>query len=463
MEPDIVATKDGVVVIRHENEISGTTDVADRPEFAHLKTTKIFLGHVETGWFTEDFTWEELSTLRCRERLPDIRRESASFDGEEPILRLIDLLEMLDAARAERGTAVGAVIEIKHAAYFAAIGLDLVPLLRRDLRETGWDTGDGRLTIESFEQDALTRLQQHAVRATYVYLMENEGCAVDLFARFGESAPTYAQQMSPEGLDLLAAEVDGISLDKDTLLAPDARGRARGSRVVDDAHERGLTVFTWTCRPENTFLIGEFSGDVPAAFGDYTGEWELLRRAGVDGVFVDHADLGMNFFRPEGGDGDDDPRRELMIALRAIDRMIEEVVVTDGGVAPAVLRLLDACWVHLTSTGEIDDLAAQAAALITQAEEAIDRAAVDDDASVDDVRRAFAYGAVEELISLLHGSGESDAVQDAADEYRMLAIDESLPVGTPERDVDYRREQERQQADIVEAMRVVDWASVQRS
>ena len=226
---------------------------------------------------------------------------------------------------------------------------------------------------------------------------------------------------------------------------------------------QALSVYTWTCRPENMFLIGEFAGDDAAAFGDYTGEWELLRAAGVDGVFVDHADLGMAFFRPDVDEGDDDPRRALLIGLRAVDRMIEEVAVGDLGAAPAVLRLLDACWIHLTEDTPGDDLPPALVERITAAEAAVDDAALGDDtASPEEIRRSFAYGAVDELISLLRGSGDADAVQDAADEYRMLAGDADQPVGSPERDADYRREQERQQADVVEAAAVVDWASVER-
>jgi glycerophosphoryl diester phosphodiesterase len=115
VEPDVVATADGVLVIRHENEISGTTDVAEHPEFAERRTTKRIDGESLTGWFTEDFTWAELATLRCRERIPALRPGSAEYDGTEPILRLGDLLRLVEEASVEHGRDIGVVLEIKHA------------------------------------------------------------------------------------------------------------------------------------------------------------------------------------------------------------------------------------------------------------------------------------------------------------------------------------------------------------
>src|SRR5690606_870568 len=121
VEPDIVPTRDGALVLRHENEISGTTAVAEHPAFASRRATKTIDAVALTGWFTEDVTWAELSTLRVHERLPKLRGASTTFDGADGILRLSDLLGLLDAA----GRKVGLVAEIKHAAYFDSIGLPL--------------------------------------------------------------------------------------------------------------------------------------------------------------------------------------------------------------------------------------------------------------------------------------------------------------------------------------------------
>lgn len=299
VEPDIVVSRDGVLVVRHENEISGTTDVADRPEFADRRTTKTVDGTQITGWFTEDFTWAELSTLRCRERLPALRASSATFDDEQAVLRLRDVLDLVRAASLERGRELGVVLEIKHATYFQNLGWDVAALVDAELRAAGWANGELPLTIEAFESTVLERIKERGIRGSYIYLLEAAGRPFDLASAHGKAALTYRQTAAPAGLDALAGVVDGISVDKRMILAPDKLGRLTGpSTVVDDAHERGLRVFTWTCRPENKFLIGQFRGKGgPAAFGDYESEWTVIRDAGVDGVFVDHPDLGVAFFR----------------------------------------------------------------------------------------------------------------------------------------------------------------------
>jgi glycerophosphoryl diester phosphodiesterase len=299
VEPDIVVSKDGVLVVRHENEISGTTDVADRPEFADRRTTKTIDGAELTGWFTEDFTWLELSTLRCRERLPKLRPSSASFDDEQPVLRLRDVLDLVRAASLEQGREVGVVLEIKHATYFAGIGWDFAELIEAELLDAGWARGELPLTIEAFESTVLGGLRERGIRGTYVYLLEAAGRPFDMVAAFGNAAPTYRDTARPAGLDRLVGVVDGISVDKRMILAPDKLGRMTGpSPVISDAHARGLRVYTWTCRPENAFLVGQYrTRGGAAAFGDYETEWAVIRDAGIDGVFVDHADLGVAFFR----------------------------------------------------------------------------------------------------------------------------------------------------------------------
>ncbi|WP_175985713.1 glycerophosphodiester phosphodiesterase family protein [Microbacterium tenebrionis] len=291
VEPDVVASKDGVLVIRHENEISGTTDVADRPEFAGRRTTKRIDGQPLTGWFTEDFTWQELSTLRVRERLPEVRATSASFDDAQPILRLTDLLDLVRAGSVEHGREIGIVLEVKHATYFAGIGLDLAPLIARDLRAAGWADGELPLVIEAFESTVLGQLRAEGIAASYIYLIEASGRPYDQVAALGAHAKSYKSVVRPKGLDALVGSVDGISVNKRMLLVP-------GNTIVADAHARGLKVFTWTARPENAFLAAEFRGDGPrGSFGDYEGEWSVIAGTGVDGVFVDHPDLGVAFFR----------------------------------------------------------------------------------------------------------------------------------------------------------------------
>ncbi|MFS0868128.1 glycerophosphodiester phosphodiesterase family protein [Microbacterium sp. 179-B 1A2 NHS] len=298
VEPDVVFTQDAVAVVRHENEISGTTDVADHPEFADRRTTKSIDGADLTGWFTEDFTWDELSTLRARERLPQLRPRSASFDGTQPILRLAEVLDLVRRAGLDQGREIGVVLEIKHATYFAGIGYDVAALLAAELARAGWDAGQLPLTVESFEQSVLADLRSRGIRGRYVYLLESTGRPFDLVASLGRKAPTYASQLTDAGLDRLAAQVDGISLDKRIVLN-ERGGRVHApSAVVARAHERGLAVYAWTCRPENAFLARPFRrGRDKAAHGDWEGEWQMIADAGVDGVFVDQPDLGVEFFR----------------------------------------------------------------------------------------------------------------------------------------------------------------------
>ena len=299
VEPDVVVTRDGVLVVRHENEISGTTDVAAHPEYADRRTTKTVDGVELTGWFTEDFTWDELAALRCRERLPKVRPASAAFDDSEPLLRLRDVLDLVRDASAAHGRLIGVVLEVKHATYFGALGWDLAGLIAAELRAAGWADGRLPLIVESFESTVLAQLRRRGIRGSYIYLLEAAGTPFDLLAAHGAAAPTYRQTASPAGLDALVGAVDGISVDKRLILAPDKLGHAHGpSPVTADAHARGLRVFTWTARPENAFLVRQFRGPGgKAAFGDYEAEWRMLLDAGVDGVFVDHPDLGVEVFR----------------------------------------------------------------------------------------------------------------------------------------------------------------------
>lgn len=291
VEPDIVATKDGVLVLRHENEISGTTDVAAHPEFAGRRTTKRIDGVSLTGWFTEDFTWSELSTLRAVERLPQIRQSSSSFDGTQPVLRLRELLDLLDGERARSGREVALVAEVKHPTHFSSIGLPLDELLAAELGR--WNSPD-RLIVECFEQGVLTQLKERGIAARYVYLLESKGSAPDLVARFGRKALPYAAQLTASGLARLAQDVDGVSVDKTLLLDAAKDGQVRLTDLVSRIHDAGLSAFTWTLRPENRFLSpAHRRGTAPRDWGDWRREFELVLSSGIDGIFVDHPDLGV--------------------------------------------------------------------------------------------------------------------------------------------------------------------------
>jgi glycerophosphoryl diester phosphodiesterase len=290
VEPDIVATRDGVLVLRHENEISGTTDVAAHPEFAGRRVTKRIDGVSLTGWFTEDFTWAELSTLRAVERLPQLRQSSATFDGAERILRLDELLDLLDEAAARTGRDIQLVAEVKHPTHFAAVGLPLDELLAAELGR--WNQPD-RLIVECFEQGVLMQLKGRGIRARYVYLLESQGSAPDLVASFGRKALPYAAQLTNAGLARLAREVDGVSVDKALLLAV-TDGVVGTTDLVERVHAAGMTAYTWTLRPENRFLAPPHRiGTAPRDWGRWRREFDLVLATGVDGIFVDHPDLGV--------------------------------------------------------------------------------------------------------------------------------------------------------------------------
>ncbi len=290
VEPDIVSTRDGVLVLRHENEISGTTDVAGHPEFAHLRTTKVVDGVTLTGWFTEDFTWAQLATLRARERLPAIRTGGATFDGRWPILRLADLLGIIDEQSERLGRALVMVAEIKHATYFASIGLPLDELFAAEISR--WATREN-LIVECFEQTVLGQVRERGIPGRYVYLVEKSGSPADLVARFGRKALPYSAHLTPAGLARLGGEVDGVSVDKAMLLRTDATAAVTGTTdLVDRLHAAGLLAFTWTLRAENRFLARNLRrGSSLRDFGDWPAEFELILGTGVDGVFADQPDL----------------------------------------------------------------------------------------------------------------------------------------------------------------------------
>lgn len=297
VEPDVVFSRDGVAIIRHENEIGTTTDVADHAEFAARRTTKTVDGAAVTGWFTEDFTWDELSRLRCRERLPQLRPDSARRDGAEPMLRLRDLFDLVADFAEPSGRRPGIVVEIKHATFFESAGFDVAGLVGAEIETVRADLAGLPLWIESFELTILDRLADAGVAGTRIFLLEADGAPYDLVAAEGEHARCYRAWASPAGLDALRGRVAGVSLDKRMILDP-AQGADGGRVLVDAAHERDLVVFTWTARPENAFLVRRHRRrGGRSAWGDYRAEWAELAASGVDGVFVDHPDLGVDAFR----------------------------------------------------------------------------------------------------------------------------------------------------------------------
>ncbi len=291
IEPDLVSTKDGVLVARHENEISGTTDVALRPEFADRRTTKTIDGVEVTGWFTEDFTLEELRTLRARERLPELRVDNTVFDG---LYRVPTFAEVLDLARR---SGVGVYPETKHPTYFDSIGLSLEEPLVAALREAGLDDADDPVFVQSFETANLRELDG-VVDVPLVQLLGASGAPYDLVAAGDER--DYLDLVTRRGLQEVATYADGIGPDKGLVVPRDEEGAlTEPTRLVRRAHAAGLLVHPYTFRPENEFLPTDLrEGDPEAegflrARGDAEAELRLFYLLGVDGVFADAPDVAV--------------------------------------------------------------------------------------------------------------------------------------------------------------------------
>ncbi|HAF81114.1 MAG TPA: glycerophosphodiester phosphodiesterase [Brevundimonas sp.] len=282
IEPDLVLSKDGVFIDRHENEISGTTDVAERPEFADRKTTKTIDGTEVTGWFTEDFTLAELKTLRAKERLPAFRPGSAAYDGREPILTFDEVVAIAREASARTGRTIAVAPELKHPTYFAGIGLPMEDAFVAELRRLDLTGADAPIIIQCFEVGPLERLSRR-IDAPLAQLIASEGGPVD------RPDLTYAQMITPEGLKAMAAYADWAAPDMTLVLPRDADGRTTGpSALVADAHAAGLKVVIWTLRAENAFLPAERRrGEGFADHGDMAGYAAAFSEAGVDAVFTD--------------------------------------------------------------------------------------------------------------------------------------------------------------------------------
>lgn len=278
IEPDLVPTKDGVLVARHENEISGTTDVAGHPEFAARRTTRVIDGQAVTGWFTEDFTLAELRTLRARERLPQLRPANTRFDGLWQVPTFAEVVALLRAKQAETGRRIGIYPELKHPVYFAARGIDTPALLLAALKAAKLDGEGEPVFIQSFEVGALERLRP-LTKHKLVLLVAREGGPVD------KPGVSYASLLEPAGLKQVTRYADAIGAEIPLLV--DAAGKP--TPLVAAAHDAGLEVHAWTLRRENAFLPPALrAGSEPGTVGNIRAAWQQLRDAGVDGVFTDN-------------------------------------------------------------------------------------------------------------------------------------------------------------------------------
>jgi glycerophosphoryl diester phosphodiesterase len=292
IEPDLVASRDGVLIARHENEIGGTTDVAEHPAFAARRTTKHIDGFDVTGFFTEDFTLKELKTLRAKERIPALRPSNVMHDGAHELATLEEIIALAQRA-SQRGRVIGLYPETKHPSYFAGLGLPLEAELVRTLHAHGYRGRDAKVFIQSFEVSNLQQLRA-LTELPLIQLMELDGAPYDLIQR--GDARSYLELRQPAELALLANTVNGIGVHKGAIFPRDTEERLQAhTTLIDDAHRAGLLVHAWTFRAENAFLPHEHrrADTSLAAHGDLSAELALYFSLGLDGAFCDHPDLAV--------------------------------------------------------------------------------------------------------------------------------------------------------------------------
>jgi len=296
VEPDLVMTKDGVMVVRHENEIGGTTDVANHPEFAARKTSKLIDGHAETGWFTEDFTLAELKTLRARERLPQLR--SSKYDGEFQVPTLDEIIDFVAAESAAVGHLVGIIPEIKHGSYFQQLGLPMEDRLLATLAAHSY-TRTAPVEIQSFEIANLKYLRgklgtAHPNIRLLQLIDAAEQQPYDVVVAGGKLS--YGEMLTPAGLRVIARYADAIGPNISAIIPPTADDHLGApTTLVHDAHAAGLELHPYTFRPENQFLARDFwQGSNPKTFNEagLIAQIRVYLDTGIDAFFVDDPAIG---------------------------------------------------------------------------------------------------------------------------------------------------------------------------
>jgi glycerophosphoryl diester phosphodiesterase len=292
VEPDLVSTKDHVLVARHEPAIAATTNVADHPEFADRRTTKTIDGVTFADeWFTEDFTLAELKTLRAKERLPDLRQRNTIYDGRYTIPTFQEVIELHDRLSTEMHRKIGLIPELKHSTYFRSIGLPLEQPLVQTLRRNQIAGRAARVTVQSFEIGNLKALDRLLPGVPLVQLFDAKGMRPGDVRAAGGST-TYEQMATPAGLREVARYADFASPSKDYIVPRDPSGRSLpATSFVQDAHAVGLGVVAYTFRNENNFLPPELRSSANAAeYGNAIAEYQRFFVLGVDGVFSDNPD-----------------------------------------------------------------------------------------------------------------------------------------------------------------------------
>ncbi|MBL1085320.1 glycerophosphodiester phosphodiesterase [Streptomyces actinomycinicus] len=290
---DLVPTKDGHLVCRHEPEIGGTTDVAAHPEFADRRTTKVLDGVSTTGWFTEDFTLAELKTLRAVERIPANRPHNTLYNGRWEIPTFEEVLQWQDEQTRKRGRQVWIYPETKHPTYFRKLGLGLEERVAKLLRKYGKDTRNSPVILQSFEPSSIQKLNQLVDNPLVVLLSSANSRPWDFVE--ANDPRTVADLVTPRGLREIAGYAQGIGPTLDLVIPKKADGTlAEPTTLVSDAHRVGLVLHPYTMRNENPFLPAEYrKGSAADAYGDVFGAFKTYFATGIDGVFTDNADTGL--------------------------------------------------------------------------------------------------------------------------------------------------------------------------
>jgi glycerophosphoryl diester phosphodiesterase len=279
IEPDLVITKDGILIARHENEISETTDIANHPEFAHLKTTKIIDGEIKTGWFTEDFTIAEIKTLTAQERIPQIRPQNIAYNGIFTIPTFTEIIDLVKQKSQVIGRNIGIYPETKHPSYFKTIDLPLEATLLWDLQGINLP-----VFIQSFEVTNLKELSQKT-DLPLVQLINDLGKPYNFI--IDDDPRTYIDLVSKQGLKEIAEYAQAIGVHKNLLIPRDIHGKLLSpTSLIIDAHNANLQVHAWTFRNEDFFLPSDLQGNPQK-------EYEIFFSLGIDGVFSDYPDTAL--------------------------------------------------------------------------------------------------------------------------------------------------------------------------
>lgn len=291
IEPDLVMTRDGQIVARHDNELGLTTDVSQRPEFADRKRTQQVDGVTLTGWFSEDFTLAELKTLRAIERIPDIRPGNARLDGSLEIPTLQEIIDLVKTLQLSQGRRIGLYPETKHPTHFQQLGLAMEKPLVRILTRNGYVGRQAPVYIQSFEVDNLKTLS----RLTQLRLVQLFSSGQPYDQQVRGSKLTYAQMATSAGLKDISRYAAGVGPEKSYIIPRDANGNlGTPTGFVAAAHAAGLKVHPYTFRAENTFLPANLrSSDKRHERGDSETEIRAFLDAGIDGLFIDQPDIAV--------------------------------------------------------------------------------------------------------------------------------------------------------------------------